>query len=128
MNNFQQTARVGLFFLLGLALTWVTFETLRGGKIFKDQGYNIIAGFETLKELKDGDEVRMAGVKIGDLACIVPHQVNIRIIESAMEELQFPMEKVFINLTRYGSQRLAAPGASSILPSAAKRRLPPRAG
>ena len=67
MNNVQQTARVGLFFLLGLALTWVTFETLRGGKVFKDQGYNIIAGFETLKELKEGDQVRMAGVKIGEV-------------------------------------------------------------
>lgn len=67
MNNMQQTARVGLFFLLGLALTWVTFETLSGGKVFKDQGYNIIAGFQTLKELKDGDEVRMAGVKIGEV-------------------------------------------------------------
>ena len=67
MNNFQQTARVGLFFILGLALTWVTFETLRGGKVFKDQGYNLIAGFESLKELKDGDEVRMAGVKIGEV-------------------------------------------------------------
>lgn len=67
MNNFQQTARVGLFFILGLALTWVTFETLRGGKVFKDQGYNLIAGFESLKELKEGDEVRMAGVKIGEV-------------------------------------------------------------
>lgn len=67
MNNTQQTARVGLFFLLGLALTWVTFETLSGGKVFKDQGYNIVAGFETLKELKEGDEVRMAGVKIGEV-------------------------------------------------------------
>src|SRR5690606_37730652 len=66
MNNLQQTARVGLFFLLGLALTWVTFETLRGGKVFKDQGYNLVAGFESLKELKEGDEVRMAGVKIGE--------------------------------------------------------------
>ncbi|MDB6168974.1 MAG: Mammalian cell entry related domain protein [Verrucomicrobia bacterium] len=65
MNNPQQTARVGLFFLLGLALTWVTFETLSGGKVFKDKGYNLIAGFESLKELKEGDEVRMAGVKIG---------------------------------------------------------------
>ena len=37
MNNMQQTARVGLFFLLGLALTWVTFETLNGGKILKDE-------------------------------------------------------------------------------------------
>jgi phospholipid/cholesterol/gamma-HCH transport system substrate-binding protein len=67
MNNMQQTARVGLFFLLGLALIWVTFETLSGGKIFKDKGYTIIAGFESLKSLKEGDEVRMAGVKIGEV-------------------------------------------------------------
>jgi len=65
MNNMQQTARVGLFFLLGLALIWVTFETLSGGKVFQDKGYTLIAGFESLKELKEGDEVRMAGVKIG---------------------------------------------------------------
>lgn len=32
-----------------------------------------------------------------------------------------------LKLTRYGSRRLAAPGASGIIPSAAKRRLPPRA-
>jgi phospholipid/cholesterol/gamma-HCH transport system substrate-binding protein len=67
MNNLQQTARVGLFFLLGLALIWVTFETLSGGKVFKDKGYELVAGFETLKSLKPGDEVRMAGVKIGEV-------------------------------------------------------------
>ncbi len=67
MNNLQQTARVGLFFLLGLALTWVTFETLNGGKILKDEGYTIVAGFESLKELKEGDEIRMAGVRIGEV-------------------------------------------------------------
>ena len=42
MNNMQQTARVGLFFLLGMALIWVTFETLSGGKIFKDKGYTLV--------------------------------------------------------------------------------------
>jgi phospholipid/cholesterol/gamma-HCH transport system substrate-binding protein len=67
MNNSQQNARVGLFFLLGLALIWVTFQTLNGGKIFKDPGYTLIAGFESVKELKQGDEVRMAGVKIGSI-------------------------------------------------------------
>ena len=67
MNNSQQTARVGLFFVLGLALTWVTFATLSGGSIFKNQGYKLIAGFESLKELKKGDEVRMAGVTIGSV-------------------------------------------------------------
>ena len=67
MNNSQQNARVGLFFLLGLALIWVTFQTLNGGKIFKDPGYTLIAGFESVKELKQGDDVRMAGVKIGSV-------------------------------------------------------------
>jgi phospholipid/cholesterol/gamma-HCH transport system substrate-binding protein len=67
MNNSQQTARVGLFFLLGLALIWVTFQTLNGGKVFRDPGYTLIAGFESLKELKKGDEVRMAGVVIGSV-------------------------------------------------------------
>jgi phospholipid/cholesterol/gamma-HCH transport system substrate-binding protein len=67
MNNSQQTARVGLFFLLGIALVWVTFETLSGGKVFQEKGYSVIAGFDTLKELKQGDEVRMAGVKIGEV-------------------------------------------------------------
>ena len=32
-----------------------------------------------------------------------------------------------LKLTRYGSRRLAAPGAGGIIPSAAKRRLPTRA-
>jgi phospholipid/cholesterol/gamma-HCH transport system substrate-binding protein len=67
MNNSQQTARVGLFFVLGLALTWVTYATLSGGSIFKNKGYKLIAGFESLKELKKGDEVRMAGVTIGSI-------------------------------------------------------------
>lgn len=67
MNHTQQTARVGLFFLLGLALVWVTFETLSDGKVFKDRGYTLVAGFENLKELKVGDEVRMAGVKVGSV-------------------------------------------------------------
>jgi len=67
MNNAQQTARVGLFFLLGIALVWVTWETLSGGRVFKDQGYQIVAGFETLQQLKPGDDVRMAGVKIGEV-------------------------------------------------------------
>ena len=67
MQNMQQTARVGLFFLLGMALIWVAFETLSDGKIFKSRGYSLIAGFDSLKGLKVGDEVRMAGVKIGSV-------------------------------------------------------------
>jgi hypothetical protein len=68
MNNTQQTVRVGLFFLLGCALAWITFESLSGGQIFKKSGYTVIAPFSNLKGLKEGDEVLMAGVKIGSVA------------------------------------------------------------
>lgn len=68
MNNTQLTVRVGLFSLLGLALAWITFESLSGGQLFKEKGYPIIAGFPNLKGLKVGDEVLMAGVKIGTVS------------------------------------------------------------
>ncbi|HTZ21684.1 MAG TPA: MlaD family protein [Opitutaceae bacterium] len=67
MNNAQMSARVGLFFLLGIALIVVTFESLSDGKISRRQGYTLIAEFKSLKELKTGDEVRQAGVKIGSV-------------------------------------------------------------
>lgn len=68
MNNAQMSARVGLFFLLGVALIWVTFEALTSGKVRSDRGYRLIAHFTNVKELKGGDEVRMAGVKVGSVA------------------------------------------------------------
>ncbi|HEY4300873.1 MAG TPA: MlaD family protein [Candidatus Didemnitutus sp.] len=68
MNNKSQTVRVGLFFLLGLALAWITLESLNGGRIFRPKGYTLLAGFADVKGLKVGDEVRMAGVKIGSVS------------------------------------------------------------
>jgi phospholipid/cholesterol/gamma-HCH transport system substrate-binding protein len=65
MNHTQMAARVGLFFVIGLALIWVTFEALHNGSFEKEKGYTVVAPFATLKELKKGDDVRMAGVKIG---------------------------------------------------------------
>jgi len=67
MNNTQMSARVGLFFLIGIVLIWVTFDSLRGNSLNRKHGYTVVAGFPTLKELKAGDEVRMAGVKIGSV-------------------------------------------------------------
>jgi phospholipid/cholesterol/gamma-HCH transport system substrate-binding protein len=68
MNNRMQTIRIGLFFLLGLALLWVTFASLNGGRVFKPKGYDLIARFDNLKGLRNGDDVLMAGVKIGLVA------------------------------------------------------------
>jgi phospholipid/cholesterol/gamma-HCH transport system substrate-binding protein len=63
----MQTIRVGLFFLLGLALLWVTFESLSGGRVFKARGYALTARFENLKGLSKGDDVLIAGVRVGSV-------------------------------------------------------------
>jgi phospholipid/cholesterol/gamma-HCH transport system substrate-binding protein len=68
MNNRMQAIRVGLFFLLGLALLWVTAQSLSGGRIFKEKGYSLVARFDNLKGLQKGDDVLMAGVRIGSVA------------------------------------------------------------
>lgn len=65
MNQAQQTARIGLFFILGVALIWITYATLSGSRVFKHGTYRLTASFDDLKELKLDDDVRMAGVRIG---------------------------------------------------------------
>lgn len=65
MNNAQYSIRVGLFFILGIALVWVTYETLGSKSSLKSSGYMLVAGFDNVKELKAGDDIRMAGVRIG---------------------------------------------------------------
>ncbi|MDX6767380.1 MAG: beta-ketoacyl-ACP synthase III [Candidatus Methylacidiphilales bacterium] len=44
-----------------------------------------------------------AGLTVADLACVIPHQANIRIIEALRDRLQVPPEKCFINVQRYGN-------------------------
>ena len=44
-----------------------------------------------------------AGLNSGDVDLMVPHQANIRIVESTARYSRIPMEKVFVNLHRYGN-------------------------
>ncbi|OFZ21969.1 MAG: hypothetical protein A2X94_16055 [Bdellovibrionales bacterium GWB1_55_8] len=43
------------------------------------------------------------GMKADDLDWFVPHQANLRIIEAVAKRLDFPMEKVLLNIERYGN-------------------------
>ncbi len=38
-----------------------------------------------------------------DIAWVVPHQANIRIIQSVASQLDFPMERVMLNIEKYGN-------------------------
>jgi 3-oxoacyl-[acyl-carrier-protein] synthase III len=43
------------------------------------------------------------GLTIDELACFIPHQANKRIITSSAERLNLPMERVIINIDRFGN-------------------------
>ena len=49
-----------------------------------------------------------AGVSVADLTLIIPHQFNLRIIESACEKAGVSMEKVAVNIDRYGNSSSAS--------------------
>lgn len=49
-----------------------------------------------------------AGLEKSDLDFFIPHQANIRIIESAAKRLGLPMEKVLVNVDRYGNTSTAS--------------------
>jgi 3-oxoacyl-[acyl-carrier-protein] synthase III len=48
-------------------------------------------------------------LNINELSLLIPHQMNVRIMEAVCERLPFPMEKVFVNIHKYGNT-----GAGSI--------------
>lgn len=54
-----------------------------------------------------GQVMARNGLTHDDMAWLVPHQANIRIIESVAGQLDFPMEKVMINIERYGNTTAA---------------------
>lgn len=54
------------------------------------------------------EALSMAGLGKADIDLLVPHQANIRIIQSALERLDLPEEKAMINLDRYGNVSAAS--------------------
>jgi 3-oxoacyl-[acyl-carrier-protein] synthase-3 len=51
--------------------------------------------------------LKKAGLTADDIDLLVPHQANIRIIEATAKYAGIPMEKVFVNVDRYGNMSSA---------------------
>ncbi len=49
-----------------------------------------------------------AGLTCKDVDCLIPHQANIRIIEAAVKRAGFSMNKVYVNVDRYGNMSAAS--------------------
>ncbi|OMF17286.1 3-oxoacyl-ACP synthase [Paenibacillus amylolyticus] len=52
--------------------------------------------------------LRKAGMERTDVDLFVPHQANIRIIQSAMQRLELPEEKVVVNVDKYANTSAAS--------------------
>lgn len=51
---------------------------------------------------------KKAGLEISDIDCLIPHQANLRILNAVAERVQIPIEKVYVNLDRYGNMSAAS--------------------
>lgn len=56
------------------------------------------------------DALAKNGLTARDIALVIPHQVNLRIIESAVQKCGFPMDRVIVNIERYGNTSAASVG------------------
>jgi 3-oxoacyl-[acyl-carrier-protein] synthase-3 len=54
------------------------------------------------------DAMTKCELTVDTLKLIVPHQVNQRIIDSAMEKLNLPPEKAYVNIAKYGNTSAAS--------------------
>jgi 3-oxoacyl-[acyl-carrier-protein] synthase-3 len=73
---------------------------MAGNEVFK---HAVRILFKTAKET-----LKLAGLEVEDVDWLVPHQANIRIIQAVAERLHIPMEKVFLNIHKYGNTSSAS--------------------
>ena len=92
MNNTTQSIRVGLFFIVGVALIWIVYDALSIGGVGTQEGYPIEAGFSDIKQLKPSDEVRMAGVRIGNVLTTRLDGTQALIILSVANDVKIPVD------------------------------------
>ncbi len=87
-----------------------SLETVRNGEHYIKMDGKAVFRFATRVMAEATREVvEKAGLSLDDVALIIPHQANIRIIEtSVVKQLKFPRERVFVNLDRYGNTSTAS--------------------
>ena len=51
--------------------------------------------------------LEIANLTANDISLLIPHQANLRIVEAIAKRMEFPLDKVFINLQKYGNMSSA---------------------
>jgi len=65
MSDKAQYSGVGLFFIIGLVITYFVYTSLDRAGSASAEGYIVEAPFNNILQLRVGDDVRMSGVKVG---------------------------------------------------------------
>jgi 3-oxoacyl-[acyl-carrier-protein] synthase-3 len=76
------------------------FVKMAGPEVFKSAVRAMCEAAETA--------LQRAGVTADEIDLLVPHQANIRIIEATAKYAKMPMDKVFVNVDRYGNMSSAS--------------------
>ncbi len=127
MNNAQMSARVGLFFLMGVALIWITHESLSGNRLDSEEAYELRARFATIKELKPGDDVRLAGVPVGQVTATQLSGRHAEVVMQIANGVEVPMDSVATIAmsgllgSNYVSLTIGAPDSPAIEPGSTVR-------
>jgi 3-oxoacyl-[acyl-carrier-protein] synthase-3 len=76
------------------------FIKMKGGAVFKTA---VRAMEEAARDILEQE-----GVGANQIALVIPHQANLRIIEAIAQYLELPIERFFINVDRYGNTSAAS--------------------
>ncbi len=86
-----------------------SFDTVRQGLHYIQMNGREVFRFATRVMAQATQEaIAKARLKLDDIHLVIPHQANLRIIESAARSLEIPMERCIINLERYGNTSTAS--------------------
>ena len=84
-------------------------ESVASGSHFAKMNGREVFRFATTMMPKATQQVTAkAGWQTADLALIIPHQANARIIDSAIKRLGLPNDRFFMNIDRYGNTSAAS--------------------
>ena len=86
-----------------------TYETIKKRKHFLQMdGRNVYKHAVKWMAKVSNKILKNHSISPGQLQCIIPHQANLRIIESLSKRLDIPIEKFIINLNQYGNTSSAS--------------------
>lgn len=74
----------------------------------KMQGSEVFKVAVRTMDLAVRDVVQKAGLQLSDIQCLIPHQANMRILQAVAERLEMPLDKIFINVEKYGNMSSAS--------------------